>query len=41
MIEVSTNLGENNFTIGYIDDILSLNNSRFDDYADRIDPIWV
>ena len=28
-----------NFTFCYIDDVLSLNNSRFDDFVDRIYPI--
>ena len=28
-----------NFTFHYIDDILSLNNSRFGDFVDRIYPI--
>ena len=28
-----------NFTFRYIDDVLSLNNSRFDDFVDRIYPI--
>jgi hypothetical protein len=28
-----------NFTFCYIDDVLSLNNSRFSDYFDRIYPI--
>ena len=28
-----------NFTLLYIDDVLSLNNSRFDDFVDRIYPI--
>ena len=28
-----------NFTFRYIDDVLSLNNSRFGDFADRIYPI--
>jgi hypothetical protein len=28
-----------NFTFRYIDDVLSLNNSRFGDYVDRIYPI--
>jgi hypothetical protein len=28
-----------NFTFRYIDDVLSLNNSRFGDFADRISPI--
>ena len=28
-----------NFTFRYIDDVLSLNNSRFGDYIDRIYPI--
>ena len=29
----------NFFTFRYIDDVLSLNNSRFDDFVDRIYPI--
>ena len=28
-----------NFTFRYIDDVLSLNNSKFDDYVERIYPI--
>ena len=28
-----------NFTFRYIDDVLSLNTSRFDDFVDRINPI--
>jgi hypothetical protein len=28
-----------NFTFRYIDDVLSLNNSRFGDFVDRIHPI--
>ena len=28
-----------NFTLRYIDDVLSLNNSSFDDFVDRIFPI--
>jgi hypothetical protein len=28
-----------NFTIRYIEDVLSLNNSRFGDFVDRINPI--
>jgi hypothetical protein len=28
-----------NFTFRYIDDVLSLNNSRIDDFVDRIYPI--
>ena len=28
-----------NFTFRYIDDVLSLNNSRFSDFVDRICPI--
>jgi hypothetical protein len=28
-----------NFTIRYIDDVLSLNNSKFGDFVDRINPI--
>ena len=28
-----------NFTLRYIDDVLSLNNSRFGDFLDRINPI--
>jgi hypothetical protein len=30
-----------NFTFRYIDDVLSLNNSRFDDLVDRIYPIRI
>jgi hypothetical protein len=31
--------GSFNFTVRYLDDVLSLNNSRFGDYVDRIYPI--
>jgi hypothetical protein len=34
-------ISETNFTFCYIVDILSLNTSRFDDYVDHIDPMWV
>ena len=30
-----------NFTFRYIDEVLSLNNSSFGDFADRIDPIEI
>ena len=30
-----------NFTFHYIDDVLSLNNSRFSDFDDRIYPIYI
>jgi hypothetical protein len=45
MLSIKTNLSKkklarsSNFTCRYIDDALSLNNSKFGDFVDRIHPI--